>query len=558
MSASPPAPVEPHAAAPPRGRIAAIALALALVTVLFRVATLGGSLGGFDDDHFVSFAYAKQVQAGARPVRDFQGVALQGVWPSLGLAASAGAQALFGNNLRTEGWLTAAGMGVGAALTFVAAARLAPLSWSVAGSVLSVLLAPKLYAYSKVLVLAAAAVLLIAYVRRPSAARASARAVMGAAAFLYRHDFAVYVGAGTLAAFAAVRVLGTARPFAHAAIFAALTLALLTPSLLFVQRHHGLPEYFTFAVENSTREAARTELSVPVFSMAPDDVEQNAVTWLYAVFMLLPIAAVVRAVRARTPVEPWRRAALIAIAATAVAANLFMLRANLAARFGDVAPLAAVLGAALCVPWARGAGGARGHARLAATLAALAMTAAAVWVVGSVGRELRTAGWPNWPLGLLHRVQDVSSDLARLPAAGWEDPDASDAMLLAQYLNRCTHPRDRVFQLSYTPEILPLAGRLFAGGIAMLVTTANTPESEAFVLSRLQAESVPIVLAEPDQLEPLAGRGDPYFPRLHAYLRGGYEDVGTLRATGEDVHILATTTRVPAGTFRDTGLPCFR
>src|SRR5688572_16874503 len=47
------------------------ALALVVFTASYRFNTLGGALGGFDDDHFVHFVYAKQVEAGEQPLRDF-------------------------------------------------------------------------------------------------------------------------------------------------------------------------------------------------------------------------------------------------------------------------------------------------------------------------------------------------------------------------------------------------------------------------------------------------------------------------------------------------------
>jgi hypothetical protein len=58
---------------------------------LYRFNTLGGAFGGFDNDHFLYFALAKQVQAGDQPLRDFQD-AMHGAWPSLTYEFSAAAQ----------------------------------------------------------------------------------------------------------------------------------------------------------------------------------------------------------------------------------------------------------------------------------------------------------------------------------------------------------------------------------------------------------------------------------------------------------------------------------
>ena len=98
-------------------RLVLLSIVLAVFVALYRFNTLGDSLGGFDDDHFVPLAYAKQVQAGEQPLRDFTGLGLQGVWPSLTYEASALAQSWWGNNLRSEALLTVAGLTVGTVVT---------------------------------------------------------------------------------------------------------------------------------------------------------------------------------------------------------------------------------------------------------------------------------------------------------------------------------------------------------------------------------------------------------------------------------------------------------
>lgn len=531
-------------------------MALFAFTFLYRFNTLGGALGGFDDDHFMQLAYASQIRAGERPLVDYQGLGLQGAWPPLGFVASAAAQALLGSNLRSEALLAVGAIALAAALTFAAASRLAPARWALVTTMLSVLLAPKLYAFTKVLVLSAAALSFVAYARRPSNAAACALGILTAAAFLFRHDFAVYVGAGVVVLFAFTRRLGRSRPLRHAGLCAIVTAVLLAPPLLYVQRHLGLAEYLRFSRDHSAREAARTELVTPVPSLSAD-AEHNAEASLYWLLTLLPVAAAAAA--ARRDVEPWLRAAVLAVAAMAIVASYFMLRGNLGARFGDVGPLAAVLGAVLGSAAAARTGSFRRRAARGVALAAvLAIAVADVVLLGSVSREIDTGGWRHGPAGLVRRAAYVSSEVARLPESAWEDEHASDAMLVAQYINACTHPRDRVFVLSYAPELLPLSGRLFAGGVATLVVAPNTPEGDAFILSRLQGQSVPVVLSEPDQLDPLEGRLPEYFPRVHAFLRSRYSRAGTLRAGGETVHVLATRLRVPSGTFRGTALPCFR
>src|SRR5688572_5298293 len=70
-------------------RTAGIAVAFGLLIGAYRFNTLGGALGGFDNDHFIFFVYGKEVQAGAQPLRDFLDFGLQGARPSLMFELSA-------------------------------------------------------------------------------------------------------------------------------------------------------------------------------------------------------------------------------------------------------------------------------------------------------------------------------------------------------------------------------------------------------------------------------------------------------------------------------------
>ena len=218
-----------------------VAVLLLAFTCLYRFNTLGGRFAGFDNDHFVPFAYAKQVEAGEQPLRDFEGLGLQGAWPSLTYEMSALAQRWFGDNLRSEALLTVAAVGVAAMLTFLAAASVAPSLWAAVATLVSVFVAPTLYNYPKVLILSAAALTIARYCRRPSALGVVAGSVLTAVAFLFRHDLAVYAGVGLLLAY----LIGSGRPerVNRTLLYVALTLLLLTPSLIWVQRYAGLIQY---------------------------------------------------------------------------------------------------------------------------------------------------------------------------------------------------------------------------------------------------------------------------------------------------------------------------
>ncbi len=129
--------------------ILTVAVLLFAVVATYRFNTLGGALGGFDNDHFLHFVLAKQVQAGEQPIRDFLDAGLQGARPSLTYELSALAQSVFGDNFRSEALLTVAGVAAGAAAAFVAGSALAPWPIALAMAVLSALVSPKLYGYRR-------------------------------------------------------------------------------------------------------------------------------------------------------------------------------------------------------------------------------------------------------------------------------------------------------------------------------------------------------------------------------------------------------------------------
>ena len=49
--------------------VAAIALGLVTLTIAYRLLTLGGPLGGFENDQFVTLSQAQQVVMGDWPMR---------------------------------------------------------------------------------------------------------------------------------------------------------------------------------------------------------------------------------------------------------------------------------------------------------------------------------------------------------------------------------------------------------------------------------------------------------------------------------------------------------
>ena len=94
--------------------IGSIAFLLFALTILYRFNTMGGPLGGFENDEFVTLSMAHQVTLGEQPMRDFveRGVPLT-------VALSVGALRAFGPTLFAEAILTSTLLGLSAALLFL-------------------------------------------------------------------------------------------------------------------------------------------------------------------------------------------------------------------------------------------------------------------------------------------------------------------------------------------------------------------------------------------------------------------------------------------------------
>ena len=104
----------------------------------------------------------------------------------------------------------------------------------------TIVMSPKLYNYPKVLMLALGVWALAGAIVSPSLLRLGALAVVTVAAALFRHDFALYIGAAAVAAFIA-RDAGEWKAAARTVgIYAALTLALALPSIVWVQVYEGI------------------------------------------------------------------------------------------------------------------------------------------------------------------------------------------------------------------------------------------------------------------------------------------------------------------------------
>jgi hypothetical protein len=532
--------------------VGVVAVLVFVWVFLYRFNTLGGALGGFDNDHFLYLTLAKQVQAGEQPLRDFiDGV--HGAWPSLTYELSAGAQRLFGNNLRSEAWLTVGGVALAATVTFLAGSIVAPWPWALATALVSALLSPKLYGYPKVVVTAVAALLIIGYGRVPSWLLVAAMSLWTAMAFLFRHDYVVYCALGFLFV---IVLSGDDVPLRSRLMrviaYGIVTAILLAPSLWWIEKYRGIGEYVRNSMEMSRNEYERTQIGWPVMTidspLAIFTTDENAEAWLYYLFLIVPILVVPIALwkgRRDAGAEP-NALALVALSVMTLALWYSFLRGNLAARFGDMAPPVAVLGAWLLLRSTSGRAWTVSTGVLSGI--ALAITVLCASRTGSVVSELWTSRLLE-PRHTVARLSQISAELAAMPRS-LREAQAADRMQAADYLNRCTRPTDRVLVVGYYTDVPAFAERLFAGGRpAFVVGFYADDRYMRETIARLESQSVPIVLGGPevDYQE---------FHLLGDYLRDRYDHVGEVSSNEGPLRVFVRRggNSTPTG---PRGLPCF-
>jgi hypothetical protein len=422
-----------------------------------------------------------------------------------------------------------------------------------------------------VLFLSAAALTIARYCRRPQVLGAVAGSVLTAIAFLYRHDLAVYAGVGLLLAY----VIGSGRSdrVRHASLYVALTVLLLAPSLIWVQRYAGLVQYVRDGVALSEDEAERTQLSGwPRFTRLDESgnavgitqffsVERNGTAWLYSLTRLLPFAAAAVVWLRRPDSESaGARSAVLSIAAMTAFASPLLVRGNVPVRLGDIGPLVAVLAAWTSHQAARWQTGEAPWWRVARSIVMVVIVAATALSAASVGfvwDQLGTAGLRHsWRLTLNQSLQ-LWTNLSRLPAAAIDEASPEGPLDISQYINRCTAPADRIVVMSYQPELLPFAGRLFgAGRLSVLPDYALDSRQEQSLVARWRGQSAPLAFVE---FQEFWSSERTSAPIVHDYLHERYADVGSMPVGGDRVlHVFAERSRMPVGTFGPGGLPCFR
>ncbi|MEQ1575908.1 MAG: hypothetical protein ABL993_16860, partial [Vicinamibacterales bacterium] len=236
--------------------IALVAVAVGLAAFLYRFNTLGGSLAGFDNDHFLHLTRAEAVLNGELPLRDFTDAGLGALWPPLLYTTSALAQRALGPTLRSEALLTIGLLALGAiALCWVAATLAQRVLPAVLATLIAIGLGPALYNYPKIVPYAFAMVAMVVYARRPTTWRLLLLATTVVVAALFRHDHGVFLGISS-----GVLIVLLHRPRVRQPLmtFSAFVLLGLLPGVVFAEQHGGFIAYLRNCLEVTRQEAART------------------------------------------------------------------------------------------------------------------------------------------------------------------------------------------------------------------------------------------------------------------------------------------------------------
>jgi hypothetical protein len=540
-------------------RLDVLAAIVFAVVFLYRFNGLGGALGGFDGDHFIYYLGAKQVAQGERPLRDFSDAGLQGAWPALTYELPALAQRIGGGTLLPEGLFVVVAVASALTVLFVTAARMAGPGPAFAVTIATLFTATKLYGYSKLAVFAVAAALFLHYVRRSTPSSLVLLAVWSAVAFLFRHDFLVY-----LAPAVAVLIVLTAgewrAAFGRLFLYGALVTILVAGPLYSIQHYVGLRSYVESNWAIAQSERTRTNLGWPRLTPAASvgefiADEKNAAAWLYYVCLSIPPFAVLALWWSSGPREleaRQRRALVVGLAVLAFLLNRYLLRGNLAARIGDLGAPVAILAAWLAASFREAPLPAKIVGRTITGLA-LVTSALAISTIGSVWHELDTTGFRDSVKKVVRRVSAVSVQLRGLPppagTIGAEGPTVAD------YIHACTKPSQRVLVVADAPEILAMAARSPAAGQLTFRPGFYTLEhDQRLMLERMRTQDVPVVLT--DLEHNYVGNFASQFTLIHDFINTHYELVGELPALAGDPMRVFVRRGPVTSHYGSTSLPC--
>ena len=193
-------------------------------------------------------------------------------------------------------------------------------------------------------------------------------------------------------------------------------------------------------------------------------------------------------------------------------------------------------------------------------LIVILLTARAAVILGDVESRWDSSDLDGGLRTALERTKRVARELAvSPPLRGLPSLDHPGSLRLAEYVQSCTAPQDRVFIFGNYPEVYFFAGRPFAGSHVWLVPGFySSSRDQQTIVRRLQQWPVPIVVTEPHAEYDDAYRR--HFPEVTTFLDERYKDAGKVAFGDIELRVLVDARRRPSGTFRSSGgasLPCF-
>jgi hypothetical protein len=493
----------------------------------------------FTNDHFESLAKAQQLLRGELPIRDFfdNGRPLTLAIAAAGLKAS-------GGTLVGEALITMSAISAGVALLFMLTRQLTS-SWLLAGwaALCLMTLEPRLYNYGKVILALGGVAVAYRYIDRPGSRRAAALGMLCAIAFLWRHDFGIYLAVLAAVTFAPRLFARPREGSRDVAVALIVAMVLVVPYLAYLWTVGAFQ-----AVAGSGGEAFLTAAQLtwrPLsLTTSPEGTPLRRYlgeTWIYDLFVIAPVAAIGVLFYARRTAGA-REHKIAATAALCLMLVLFLIRGNLDSRLADVAGPSLLL-----LAWLLSVG--RGPARRVAGFAIAVVTLGAI--VGLAGNPVRR---------LFDYARDLPGSVTRPwaalhdPIGWWEGDGLTDTRALARWLRECTRPDDRVLVFGYYPEVVFFSQRSFAGGQAFLHSGYySSPAEQDLTVARLQHQHVPFIVIERSDLPALDGT----YLRIGNYVRNHFTAVVTSDFRGPHAFTILQRNDVTAP-LRDDGLPCSR
>jgi hypothetical protein len=297
----------------------------------------------------------------------------------------------------------------------------------------------------------------------------------------------------------------------------------------------------------------RRWLHVPVIE-SPFLNEQNAAIWLYDVMFFTPlVAAAILAVRtARRRSVAGEAPKVLAVIVLGVLFNVLLIRGNLDSHLPDV-----IVPAALLWSWMlRGTWRARSPVRFASAALALLSVWMAVDVYAGSVNYLTATELFSTPRNVARRLVGTIRGLRADPLEQFAPPGSQGLRALTRYVDRCTKATDHLLVLGYQPEMYFTANRRIAGGnVSYQANLGATPAQQAVIVSRLQRQSVPVVIQPVNTMKEV----EQTYPILKRYIDERYvlaQESGF--GEGRLFRVLVDRQAVPSHLDQELGLPCFR